>query len=220
MDLAFWQERWTTRQIGFHQPAPNRMLRAHHRCLSLRGGSRVYVPLCGKANDLWFLRQLGVSVVGVEYMPDAICEFFAAHRMTPTVEPHEAFLKFEANHIALLEGDAFDVDVHALDGEVDAIYDRAALVALDPARRHEYVKTCRDVLRPSGNMLLISFEYDQSLVHGPPWSVDEATVRQLFDGWQMQCLERRKAVPSARLQQAGIEMWECAWWLQPPARAS
>jgi thiopurine S-methyltransferase len=187
METSFWVDRWRTGQTGFHQGAPNDLLVAHHdRIASAR---RVYVPLCGKAVDLVWLRRRGHDVVGTELVQEAVAQFFADNALVPVTTPRGAFIH---HHVAaatgqgrldLLQGDALAIDddvLSAVGGPVDAIYDRAALVALHPSQREAYVRSLRRVLVPGGRMLLVAFSYDQSKLDGPPWSVDDALVAALL----------------------------------------
>ncbi len=68
----------------------------------------------------------------------------------------------------------------------DTIYDRASLVAIQPALRHDYVTLMGELLRPGGTILLIAFDRratttESAKLDGPPFSVDEAEVRRLFE---------------------------------------
>ena len=63
----------------------------------------------------------------------------------------------------------------------DGIWDRAALVAIDPGDREEYSATQVKLLKPGGHILLSTLSYDQAKMDGPPHSVDEALVRSLYE---------------------------------------
>lgn len=68
----------------------------------------------------------------------------------------------------------------------DSIYDRASMVAIHPSLRHEYANLMGNILRPGGTMLLVTIERrttttDDAKVDGPPFSIDELQVRQLYD---------------------------------------
>lgn len=187
METSFWVDRWKTGQIGFHEGAPNDLLVAHHDRIA--DARRVYVPLCGKAVDLSWLRAHGHDVVGSEIVADAVAQLLADNALVPTTSPLGAFQHHHVTaapglgRLDVLQGDALQVDADvfaATGGKVDAVYDRAALVALHPSQREEYVRSLRRVLVPGGRVLLISFSYDQSKLDGPPWSVDEDVVRALF----------------------------------------
>ena len=75
MEPQFWHERWRSGQIGFHQSAADRNLTRHWPSLHLAGGSRVFVPLCGKSLDMLWLRDQGHRVIGVELSATALEAF-------------------------------------------------------------------------------------------------------------------------------------------------
>jgi len=60
-------------------------------------------------------------------------------------------------------------------GQIDAVYDRAALVALPKDMRDRYTQ---HLVAITGNapQLLIAFAYDQSLMDGPPFSVSSEEI--------------------------------------------
>ena len=189
-DQSFWQGRWGNQQIGFHEGKPNDLLVAHvERLERQRTKLRILVPLAGKAVDLSWLAARGHEVVGVEFVRKAVEEFFAE-------APSEC-------GVTMVCDDFFRVDPGTL-GKFDVIYDRAALIALDPPTRAPYVERCRALLKDDGVTFLISITYDQSKAPGPPWSIDQETVRQLFAGRSIELLETRSSPPNPRLRQAGI----------------
>lgn len=166
MNAEFWRARWQERKIGFHEGKPNGFLARH--VAHLAGAKRVFVPLCGKTEDLAYLAAQGHEVVGVELVEDPVQEFFAEHAITPSVEGNI----YRAGAITIICGDFFATDV----GPVDAIYDRAALVALPPEMRPRYVQHLPVVPR----ILLVTVEYPEGAMSGPPFSVPEAEVRSLY----------------------------------------
>jgi thiopurine S-methyltransferase len=66
-------------------------------------------------------------------------------------------------------------------GAVDAIYDRAALVALPADMRRRYGAHLHEITQ-AALQLLICFEYDQGLMTGPPFSIDSVEVARVYDG--------------------------------------
>ena len=90
--------------------------------------------------------------------------------------------------LELICGDFFAVGAHL--GPFDRIWDRAALIAIDPARRAEYTALEKRLLGPAGRILLAGFEYDQSKMQGPPWSLAEADVPGLYAGLDALLLDR------------------------------
>jgi thiopurine S-methyltransferase len=179
MEPEFWRARWREGRIGFHEGKPNAHLAQHVGRLG--AGRRVLVPLCGKAEDLAFLAASGHSVIGVELVEDAVRAFFADRGATPAVSRRGAFTAYEAGAITLLAGDVF-ATTRGLLGGVDALYDRAALIALPPELRDRYVRHLRALLPAGAPGLVITFEYDQAVMEGPPFSVTEAELRARYDG--------------------------------------
>jgi thiopurine S-methyltransferase len=183
MDAAFWKSRWAEGRIGFHEGKPNRYLERHHDKLATF--PRVLVPLCGKAEDLAYLAAHGHDVVGVEIVEDAVQAFFAEHGLTPEVVPQGAFVEYTAPSIKIYVGDMFDAK-RAVLGQIDAIWDRGALVALPDDIRRRYVDHLRS-LAPK-RVLQLTVEYDQQLMSGPPFSVEEAELRALYDNCDVEFL--------------------------------
>jgi thiopurine S-methyltransferase len=168
---AFWRARWAAGQIAFHLATPNPSLLKHWP--SLGAGHEVLVPLCGKSNDLAWLAGQGHAVTGVELAAEACAAFFAEHGLEPTVSAEGRFTRWNAGAVTILQGDFFD-----LDGTFDAVWDRAALIALPPALRERYAAQVRARVR--GPMLLVSFLYDGTRRDGPPFPVPDDEVRRLY----------------------------------------
>lgn len=61
-----------------------------------------------------------------------------------------------------------------------AIYDRASMIALPPELREVHAKTLKNLTKKNATILLITLEYDQSKVNGPPHSLETAEVERLF----------------------------------------
>ncbi len=201
MKFEFWKGRWDSKQIGFHEGEPNDLLVAHAECFAPK--SRILVPLAGKAADLFWLAERGHEIVGVEFVQRAVDDLFdGLDVQRHALGGHEAF---SARGVTMVLADMFDMKPDAL-GTFDAIYDRAALIALEPTMRDRYVATCRALLKPGGVTLLISFSYDQTKAPGPPFSIDTNTVHELFAGRRIQALETRAATVSARLRDEGIAL--------------
>lgn len=180
MDVNFWHQRWQNSEIGFHRDDANPMLRRFWPQLNLSSGSRVLVPLCGKSLDLLWLRSAGHRVVGVELSELAVSQFFEEAGLTPEVSECGELRLWQADGIELYCGDFFELSGAHL-GQVGAIYDRAALIALPGAMRQRYVEHLHS-LAEAARGLLITLEYDQRLADGPPFSVTGEEVAQLYRG--------------------------------------
>jgi thiopurine S-methyltransferase len=186
MNREFWRERWEANQIGFHEAQPNRWLRRFGARL-LRAGAqqsrepRVLVPLCGKATDLVWLSQHGFRVTGVELIERAVRAFFEENRLAAHSIHQGMHERLESDRIAIWIADFFELPGELL-GTFNAIYDRAALVALPEDVRPRYARHLTSLLVPSGRLLLVTFHYDPVVMKGPPFSIGEAEVRRLFEG--------------------------------------
>jgi thiopurine S-methyltransferase len=178
MEEGFWHQRWREGAIGFHLGEANPLLVAHFDALGLARGSRVFLPLCGKSVDISWLLARGYRVAGAELSRIAIDALFEALAIKPTIEPVGELLRYRAPAIDIFVGNIFDLSADAL-GPVDAIYDRAALVALPDAMRDRYSAHLR-AITGTAPQLLISFEYEQEKMEGPPFSIDAGEVARQY----------------------------------------
>jgi thiopurine S-methyltransferase len=178
MEPDFWHRRWANNQIGFHETSANRMLLRYLPVLGLRAGARVFLPLCGKTRDIGWLRAQGLSVAGAELSPLAVDQLFEDMGIAPTITQNAGLIHYQADGIDVFAGDIFDLTAETL-GRVDAIYDRAALVALPSDMRTRYAGHLH-AITGGAQQLLICFAYDQSLQAGPPFSVDQSEVERLY----------------------------------------
>ena len=178
MEAEFWHSKWNTDEIGFHEGTPNALLVEHLAALDLEPGARIFVPLCGKARDLSWLVEQGFRVVGAELSELAVTQFFEELGVEPEVSPAGALVRYRIDGLEIFQGDLFALTTEEL-GEIDAIYDRAALVAL-PSKMRDLYSAHLVKLGSLAPYLVICFTYDQSVMDGPPFSIDEAEVRRLY----------------------------------------
>lgn len=189
MDHHFWHQAWQVRRIGFNQSAPHTQLRDNFNRWS-KDATSVMVPLAGKSIDMIWLRDQGLEVTGVELSPTAVQEFFSENNLQPIEEGHS----FKTNNITLYCCDYLTVDHRE---QYDLIYDRAALVALPKEMRSDYVNHSLNLLKPGGRVLLVSFEYDQEKVSGPPFSVDEKEISALYQDCQVELVHKKSEKPTS-----------------------
>ena len=201
MERSFWEERWREGRIGFHEGVANKFLSRH----APRLAGRVLVPLCGKTEDLAFLASRGHDVVGVELVEDAVRAFFTEHAATPVVTPRGGLVEYRAGSITIFAGDVF-ATTRELVGDIDAVYDRAALIALPPELRPRYVDHLRTLVATGTPGLLITLEYDQARMAGPPFSVVDAEVRAHYTDSVVLLDEAPAETP--RLRELGVEAIE------------
>lgn len=178
MDPNFWHKRWEKNEIGFHQSAVNVLLSDHFSGLSLPQTSRVFVPLCGKTRDIAWLLSQGHRVVGVELSKLAVEELFVDLGVAPKISVQGELLRYSAPGLEIFVGDIFELSCDLL-GRVDAIYDRAALVAFPTEMRGRYGAHVAAITQLAPQFL-ICFEYDQAVMNGPPFSIDRQKVHDVY----------------------------------------
>ena len=179
MDPDFWHLRWRENRIGFHQATANAMLVKHIDALDLQAGARIFLPLCGKTNDIGWLMSQGYRVAGAELSRLAIDQLFQDLGLTPEITELGALTRFSAAKIDIFVGDILALTADLL-GPVDASYDRAALVALPRDMRARYADHMARITT-NAPQFLICFEYDQTLMTGPPFSVNADEVARIYD---------------------------------------
>lgn len=186
MDGEFWRARWSEGRIGFHEGRPNAMLeRWSHE---LDGAKRLLVPLCGKSDDLAFLATKGFEVVGVELVEDAVRAYFRERGLDPEVAMVGELVRYRRGPVELFAGDFFDATPEHV-GRCDGVYDRAAMIALPEPMRRRYAEHLRRLLRPDARALVISVEYPEGRMEGPPFSVGVDAVRELYPDASVDLLE-------------------------------
>lgn len=191
MEENFWQARWQCDQIGFHRQKVNSLLMKHWPSLQLPQGSCVLVSLCGKSLDLRWLAEQGHSVLGVELVEKAVIDFFLEQQLTPVITQQGAFKRYSTGAITILCGDFFALSTDDLTN-VDAFYDRAALVALPDALRTRYATHLNTHLPQGCVGLLMTVNYPQDQMQGPPFAVSPEDVEQLLGhSFTIQCIEKR-----------------------------
>lgn len=179
MNQEFWKKAWEDRNIGFHNDEFHPKLVQFFPHLELKKGDRVLVPLCGKSRDLLWLKNKGFKVFGVELSQIAVEEFFSETHIEFNKEKYKSYLKYTSldEELTIYCGDFFQIEKSDV-GDLDAIYDRASLIALNPELRKKYYEVAKNLLAANKQILLITLEYDQSLISGPPFCVE---FKEVYD---------------------------------------
>ncbi len=175
----YWINRWKQGEVGFHQADINPYLRQFWQELCLEKDDEVLVPLCGKTLDMLWLQQQKHRVLGVELSAIAVQTFFKEHALSPHHATCNKFNRFNVNGISILQGDFFDLCTEDV-ARVNAVYDRAALIALPPEMRKRYVQHLLNILPPATQILLVTLDYRQTEMPGPPFAVSPDEVKTLY----------------------------------------
>jgi thiopurine S-methyltransferase len=189
MDGSFWHRKWEQNEIAFHERETNPLLVTYFDDLSLPEGSRVFLPLCGKTLDIHWLLSHGYRVAGSELSKIAVEQLFSELGVEPDITVIGQVGRYSSNNIDIFVGDIFGLSRSVL-GQIDAIYDRAALVALPEPPRDRYAAHLIDIT-DRAPQLLISYDYDQRLLDGPPFAVSNEEVRRHYrDSYDLKLLAR------------------------------
>lgn len=216
MDQAFWHRRWTKNEIAFHEGAPNALLVAHLARLDLRAGARLFLPLCGKTRDIHWLLSQGFQIVGAELSDIAVRALFEDLGVAPKITEAGALVRYAAPNLDILHGDIFALQAATL-GAVDAVYDRAALVALPAPMRAPYAAHVMG-LTSAAPQMLITFDYDQPAMDGPPFSVPPDEVHTLYGTTYDVALLQSLEVPGGLKGKCAAT--EKIWHLGTPAKSA
>src|SRR4051812_6258699 len=180
IDASFWHERWQKNEIPFHERKPNPLLVKYFKRLELAKGAQVFVPMCGKTLDIGWLRSRGCRVAGAELSEIAVEQLFAELRLKPIVSKIQggAVTRYVADRVEIFVGDIFDVTRQML-GRIDAIYDRAAFVALPKNVRERYTDHLMRITNKAPQ-LLVTFDYDQTVMPGPPFAISNSELVERY----------------------------------------
>ena len=179
MKKEFWMERWKKEEIGFHQNEINPYLSQYWHELHADRIGQAFVPLCGKSRDMLWLHEQGHPVLGVELSAIAVQAFFEESGNAPQHDTYGKFDCYQADDIRILCGDFFDLTKDDL-AKVCAVYDRASLIALPPEMRERYARHLVSILPPATQSLLITVDYPQQEMPGPPFAVSTGEVESLY----------------------------------------
>lgn len=211
MEADFWHERWENKKIGFHEGEVNAFLAAYFHQLNLAKHSCIFLPLCGKTRDIAWLLQQGYRVLGAELSQIAVNELFSELSLTPNICQLGKLKHYQAENIDIYVGDIFELSKNEL-SEVDAIYDRAALVALPTSMRVAYSQHLM-ALTGCAPQLLITFQYEQSQIAGPPFSISEQAIKEYYtEFYQCNCLATKTLEGGLK---GKVDADESVWLLTP-----
>lgn len=214
MQSEFWHKCWQQQRIGFHQDEIHPLLPVVFSQLNWQPSNAIFAPLCGKSLDLWWLADQG-KVIGAELSELACQQFYQEQEHAFSVSAQGDFQRFIHPAVDIWQGDYFALTSEQL-GEIGLIYDRAAFIALPSQMRIDYVRQLKNLCPGPVSLLLLSLEYPQEEMSGPPFSVAEPEVRQLFDfasSIQLVAMRNLTGRPFAQRQFNVSSLMEKAFWI-------
>ncbi|MFP5386199.1 MAG: thiopurine S-methyltransferase [Bacteriovoracia bacterium] len=209
-----WLKKWEEGDIGFHQGQFHPQLEKYS---SFYSPGTILVPLCGKSLDMLYLSKAGHSVIGVELSPIACHDFFQENGIKHTETKVQDFVIYKSENITLWCGDFFKLPQEVWN-QTSGIYDRAAYIALPEEIRLKYAEEITKKAPRKFEILMITVEYAEGAIQGPPFSIPEQEVKNLYKEFSIQKLqsetkERVLGDPS-KLQTVGFT--ETVYWLKRP----
>jgi len=179
-----WAYRWEQNLIGFHSSETDRYL-LKYESLLLDEENSVFVPLCGKTNDMIYLADKGHDVFGCEYVQKGVHDFFSENSIEYTCEVVDLGCccvkeyKAKSKQITIYQGDFFSLSSDSV-GKFEAIWDRASLIAIHPSKRQDYAEIILDLMCCHGKYLLNTTSMTGVNFTGPPYSASPNEVEELF----------------------------------------
>lgn len=179
MELSYWQSRWQKDNTGWHMDVVYPQLPKLWPGLSLKNKARVFVPLCGKSLDIKWLAEQGNHVIGMDVSRKALHELMDIFPQSFSEDSSHGFTIYRSESVELWEGDFLKLPAEKIP-DPDVIYDKASIIALPPEMRKRYAQKLLEFCGKQTRILLQTFVYNQSEMSGPPFSVDEKEIEQLF----------------------------------------
>lgn len=174
-----WHSYWDNKTPGFHEGQVNSYLKKYLPLFNIAPGDSIFMPLCGKAIDILWLAEQGYHVIGVELSQVAVESFFEESNLVPELRADNNLKVYQSGHITLYQGDYLDLEPRHLTA-CKLVYDRAAIVAIESFNRVAYVERMFHLIPDKTPILLVTLDYDQAQMMGPPFSVPEDEIRSLY----------------------------------------
>jgi len=133
-------------------------------------------------NRFW---EQGHQVIGVECADQAINDFFTANKI-PFVcsslcdtNGGQVFETVDRN-LKVIQTNFLTLDSVSLNASIDAVWDRGSFGTITYEEQVLYARTMKKLLAPDFRYLLLVLEFDDRMFKGPPFSVTEKRVHQMF----------------------------------------
>ena len=145
-------------------------------------------------------------MTGIELSALAIEAFFEEHKLRYQTFESDRFILRKAGNISLYEGDFFDLRSEEI-GDCALVHDRAALIAIEESQRPDYCEHLMSIIPATANMLLITLEYNQAEMEGPPYAVAPDEVLRHYAGtFSIDLLERNDVLDERpRWREQGLQ---------------
>lgn len=223
LTLNYWADRWKDSNTGWHESTGNKMMWKHFSSVLAEkfpskkpGDLKVFVPLCGKAKDMYLLYEMGFTVVGIEFAKQPIDEFFTENKLEEK-EWNAPFRSTKDGRLIIGQGDLFSFSKVAESATMsssadnhhdqsapkplpyekyDIIWDRGSFEAINEKDRGRYVAMMMSLLTGDGFYLLNTKDYSLSEYGGPPLAANTDDLKQLFHNHEVALLDKEDIIDS------------------------
>ncbi len=184
-DLSFWERHYQAGSLRWDlgQAAPP-FVNWLNSSEAPRPG-RAVVLGCGRGYDALLFAARGFEVVGVDFAPSAIA---AAQQLAQATGSSAQFLQRDIFGLAA-----------EWTGQFDYVVEHTCFCAIAPAKRSDYVRLVRALLRPQGELIGLFFTHSRA--GGPPFGVTPEQLRQYFEA-EFEILALHRASDSVAARQA------------------
>ncbi len=204
--MADWLKFWENNETNWHGDNVTQELIEYFELFELEPRDKVFVPLCGKSLDMLYIMNQGFSVIGVEISEIGVRQFFNENNLTYKITKVDDFDLYSTENLEIYCGDFFALTSKHLN-KVKSVFDRKSLIALEPEVRQKYVKHLNDIISVGARILLVTLQYPQHQMSGPPFSVDKSEVESLFSmTFESQELRSFNDIENgSKLERAGVD---------------
>ena len=194
-----WKHMWDINDLKFHQMTVYPDL-VKYESIFFKNHSKVFLPLCGKSLDMIYLADKGYDVYGCELVEKAVKSFFLENSISykKNCLENTDIISYKGNEkkITIYHGNILLLSSQLI-GKFEAIWDRAALVAINILQRPNYANVLQDVMASDCKYLLNTFVLSGKEYEGPPHTVTEEDIEKLFGNFcNIKHLETKSANPS------------------------
>lgn len=210
MNKVFWNNKWENNEIGFHQNNVTPLLKKYlHYFLDKNSIKKsCLLPLCGKTFDLIYLSEFFKEVTGVELIKKAIEDFYIENNL----EMRTRNSSISSKNIEIFNEDFFSFN-KSENKKYSYIFDRASLIAISPVSREKYVQSIKRSMSTNCKIFLITIEYKQDQIEGPPFSLSDDDVKSLFKDFKLEKL-CRESVIGQNQKFKGLNIFQSAWLIK------
>ena len=204
--MADWLKFWENNETNWHGDNVTQELIEYFELFELEPRDKVFVPLCGKSLDMLYIMNQGFSVIGVEISEIGVRQFFNENNLTYKITKVDDFDLYSTENLEIYCGDFFALTSKHLN-KVKSVFDRKSLIALEPEVRQKYVKHLNDIISVGARILLVTLQYPQHQMSGPPFSVNKSEVESLFSmAFESQELRSFNDIENeSKLTRAGVD---------------